>query len=376
MSKQPSNIFAGFSTLAVSYGSSQHIIYLRPQTGASTGSSAAVWPEGRTLFMVNIPPDSTDREVALLFRSCGTLERVVFDSDTGWGLGDEEASGGEEDGDEEDGDHVGGDEGNGGDGTDDEEKPRKKKRRLAQDSEDTRPRPPKVDSLPSRPLRRLHRTGHTVHVIFLDSSSCVRALALATPPASASKTSAPTPRLWATDTAVPAGLAHYAAIYDFLRPPLDIVLAHANSSIELFDFEQAEKKRALQRESKYRKGEAIVDEDGFTLVTRGGAYGKAIGGGVGVTTKKFMLKHSKGNRAAPLGSGRKRKYTDSKEKDAFYAFQIHEKKRNGALSAFTFTAVKFTSFALLLALMDLKRKWEEDKAAVEKLKASRKFKPY
>jgi ribosomal RNA-processing protein 7 len=30
----------------------------------------------------------------------------------------------------------------------------------------------------------------------------------------------------------------------------------------------------------------------------------------------------------------------------------------------------------LVELMELKRKWEEDKAKVEKLKASRRFKPY
>ena len=30
----------------------------------------------------------------------------------------------------------------------------------------------------------------------------------------------------------------------------------------------------------------------------------------------------------------------------------------------------------ITALLELKRKWEEDKAAVEKLKSSKKFKPY
>jgi ribosomal RNA-processing protein 7 len=31
---------------------------------------------------------------------------------------------------------------------------------------------------------------------------------------------------------------------------------------------------------------------------------------------------------------------------------------------------------MITELMDLQRKWEEDKAKVEKLKESRKFKPY
>ncbi|KZV75375.1 hypothetical protein PENSPDRAFT_681102 [Peniophora sp. CONT] len=333
-----SQAFSGFSTLPVAYASSQHVIYMRAQIGASKGKNAIAWPEDRTVFMVNLPPDATEREIVLLFKSCGTVERVVFDSDENWGLGDEEGSSEEEDEGMEDEEES------------DEEKPRKR-RKLAQ-GDDT-PRPPKVAPLPTLGTRRLRRTGHTAHVIFLDASSCERALALATPPSSSSKEAAPPARPWPTDDVAPFGVAHYAALYDALRPPLDVVLAHANTSVELFDYEQAEKKRALQRDSKYHKGEAIVDEDGFTLVTRGGAYGKAVGGGVGVASKKFML--SRGRKGGQ-GEARKRKHKDEKEKDAFYAFQVHEKKRK--------------------ALMDLKEKWEQDKAAVEKLKASRKFRPY
>ncbi|KAI0034372.1 ribosomal RNA-processing protein 7-domain-containing protein [Vararia minispora EC-137] len=347
MSGRASQSYGGFSMLPVSYRSSQHIIYVRAQVGASKGKSAIAWPQDRTLFIVNLPPDATARELSLLFRSCGAIEKAVFDSDAEWGLGEDEGSSDAEDGDEQGGLSEGEDE------SDDEN--RRKKQKFAKEGEDSQPRPPKVVSLPNPSLRRLRRTGHTAHVVFLDASSCSRALALATPPISSSKTQIAAPRPWPTDIEAPTGFAHYVALYDSLRPPLDTVLAHAETSIGLFDHEQAEKKRALQHESKYRKGEAIVDEDGFTLVTRGGAYGKAVGGGVGIASKKFTLQQAKGTRAGIRDGSRKRKHTESKE-DAFYAFQIHEKKRN--------------------ALIDLKRKWEEDKAAVEKLKASRKFKPY
>ena len=94
--------------------------------------------------------------------------------------------------------------------------------------------------------------------------------------------------------------------------------------MELFEYEQEKKKQ----NSKYRKGEAIVDDDGFTLVTRGGAYGQTLGGGVGVASKKFQDEVRKGS-----GGGRVRKNKkEPKEKDAFYAFQIHEKKRKGNVS--------------------------------------------
>jgi ribosomal RNA-processing protein 7 len=133
------------------------------------------------------------------------------------------------------------------------------------------------------------------------------------------------------------------AKYDNERPPLDTIKAHADSFMERFEFDLSKSKQA----AKYRKGEAIVDEDGFTLVTRGGAYGQTLGGGVGVASRKFMLTGKTGSR---------RKKDKKKEKDVFYAFQKAEKQRK--------------------AILDLKKNFEADKERVEKLKESRRFKPY
>jgi ribosomal RNA-processing protein 7 len=107
------------------------------------------------------------------------------------------------------------------------------------------------------------------------------------------------------------------------------VRAHADSAIARFDFDLAGRKAALRREDKYKKGEAVVDEDGFTLVVRGGAYGQAVGGGVGVASRKFMDEYAKDIHEKEGRSKRKRQ-KEGKEKEAFYAFQIHEKKRNGS----------------------------------------------
>ena len=68
-----------------------------------------------------------------------------------------------------------------------------------------------------------------------------------------------------------------------------------------------------------RKGEAIVDEEGFTLVTRGGAYGKTLGGGASVASKPFQS-------TGQTGSKKKK---EPKEKVSFYAFQKAEKQREG-----------------------------------------------
>ncbi|KAI0265065.1 ribosomal RNA-processing protein 7-domain-containing protein [Gloeopeniophorella convolvens] len=310
-SKTTSGAFASFSPLPVQYGpDSQHIIYVRVHVGSSSNGSKAkiAWPEDRTLFMVNVPPDATEREIVLLFKSCGTVEAVVFDTDN-LGL----------DGDEESDADVDANSGADGSVASTSQSPSHKKRKLA------------------AAMQALHPGTPSAHQ---------------NPGASRAE-----PRPWPIggDRERPRGLAHYIAQYESTRPPLEAVRAHADSAIARFDFDLAARKAALRRESKYKKGEALVDEDGFTLVVRGGAYGQAVGGGVGVASRRFMDEHVKGAHGKDATTKRKR-HKEGKEKTAFYAFQIHEKKRN--------------------AILELKRKWEQDKAAVEKLKSSRKFKPY
>ncbi|KAI0920851.1 hypothetical protein AcW1_004992 [Taiwanofungus camphoratus] len=324
----PSSV-AGFTPIPVSYSeTSTHILYARAHSGSKNAKRDAkgkgvAFPDDRTLFLVNVPPDATEREITLFFKSSGTIEKVVFDGDA---EGLDEGLGGESDSEVEEGD----DENAAGNENEQEERPRKRRQPSGVAA-------PRVVPLPAPTLRRLRRTGRSAHVVFLDTSSLTRALS---PPSKA--------RPWPMDTSAPFGLAHYTALQESLRPPLDVVKAHADSWMELFEYEQAKKKR----ESKYKMGEAIVDEDGFTLVTRGGAYGKTLGGGVGVASKNFQdEQHGDGG-----GKRNRKNKKEKKEKEGFYAFQVHEKKRK--------------------ELIDLKKKWEEDKAKVEKLKQSRKFKPY
>lgn len=278
---------AGFVVIPVAYSSSStHFIYARVHSG-SKKSPKLTFPSGRTLFLVNVPPDATERELTVLFKHAGTVEKVVFDTDEiDWAESEENESEGEEDVEMED------------------EQPRKK-RKVSKDDKG----PPKVTPLPRVSLRTLRKTGGRAHVVFLDSSSLDRALA-----------QPQKLRTWPRSDE-PSGLAHYIALYDSLRPPLDVVREHADSSMELYEYELARSKQ----KSSHHKGEAIVDEDGFTLVTRGGAYGKTLGGGVGVASKTF-----EGSRQTNRG----RKKKESKEKEAFYAFQKAEKQRKGVSVCF------------------------------------------
>ncbi|KAG6890105.1 hypothetical protein C0995_012055 [Termitomyces sp. Mi166 len=304
----------GFVVLPVAYSSSStHYIYARSHAGAKKASQNSL-PEGRTLFLSNIPPDATERELSHLFKQSGTVERVVFDVDA------VEPHQEDSDSDEEEEDNQDPE-------TDVAMEPRKR-RKVSKD--DT----PKVVPLPTKPLRTLRPAGRSAHIVFLDTSSLQRALSSATKP-----------RPWPTISEEPSGLIHYTSLYDLLRPPLDAVKEHADSSILVYEYNLQKSKQ----KSEYRKGEAIVDDDGFTLVTRGGAFGKTLGGGMGVASKHFQRtgQTSKRNRNAKK---------EAKEKTDFYAFQKAEKQRS--------------------ELMNLKKRWEEDKAKVEALKASRRFKPY
>ncbi|KAF9220201.1 hypothetical protein BS17DRAFT_358592 [Gyrodon lividus] len=313
---------SGFTVIPVSYSRSTHIIYARAHVSKTKNPT---FPAERTLFLVNVPVDATDREISLFFKNCGTVERVVYDRDV---FDDEQLGGENSDSDDEDEDEGTGSSMDVDPPENTEGQPRK--RRKSRKDAKGKPVPPTVVPLPTVPLRTLRKTGSSAHIIFLDASSLEKALI---PPLK--------PRSWPSSEE-PKGLVHYAAVYDSRRPPLDAVRAHADTSMDLFEFELAKTKQ----KSVYRKGEAIVDEDGFTLVTRGGAYGQALGGGVGVASKTFQA-------TGRTGSKKKR---EPKEKDAFYAFQKAEKQRK--------------------ALLDLKKNFEADKARVEKLKESRRFKPY
>ncbi|KDQ15379.1 hypothetical protein BOTBODRAFT_158191 [Botryobasidium botryosum FD-172 SS1] len=325
---------SGFSVVPIKYSSSaRHYLYVRShENGASSSKSgSAALPDKRTLFIVNLPPDATQREISLFFKPCGTVERVVFGRDNvaaEEGDEEEDAEGewvppSERQEEEEEEDVIA------------SSKPAKKRRSKDSKAKD---QIPTITPLPSLPDRTLRQTGHSAHVVFLDESSLARALAFVKTASTSKKHPAWPPA--DTSAPEPSGLAYYLALHAALHPPLTAVRAHADTSVELYEYNLAKNKVA----SKYKKGEAIVDEDGFTLVTRGGAYGKTLGGGVGVASKKFDP------------SAQEKKKKNKKEKERFYTFQLREKKRQ--------------------EFMDLRQKFEEDKKKIAQLKESRRFRPY
>ncbi|KAF8130349.1 ribosomal RNA-processing protein 7-domain-containing protein [Boletus edulis] len=312
-------LVSGFTVIPVAYAHSTHILYARAHLSKSQD---VVYPEKRTLFLVNIPVDATDREISLFFKSCGTVERVVYNRDS---RDEAEAEAAAEQEEEAEADIETSPPLPPSPSSQDPQPQSKRKQRPTESAS------PSVVPLPPILLRTLRKTGSIAHVIFLDASSLEKALV---PPTK--------PRPWPSSSEEPQGLTHYTALYDAQRPPLDVVKAHADTWMERFEFDLAKTKQKLA----YRKGEAIVDDDGFTLVTRGGAYGQTLGGGVGVASKAF-------EKTSRTGSKKKK---EPKEKETFYAFQKAEKQRK--------------------ALLDLRKNFEADKARIDKMKESRRFKPY
>ncbi|KAH7343749.1 hypothetical protein B0J17DRAFT_643805 [Rhizoctonia solani] len=281
---------AGFTALPLQLkGSVEHFVYLRAnQSGTKNATDASIKPDGRTLFLVSVPSDATDRDLISLFKPAGTVERVIFPKHS--------ATLNEAEGDQEE-----------EQGNDDEAALKSK----------TSP-PLKATPLIDNSLRRSSNSGRTAHVVFLDESSLSRALSLP----SSSKNALSWPP--ADTSAEPRGLGLYLKRHQSLRPALDAVSTHVDAYMQRFDFEQAAKRAVA---SEYKKGVPVIDDDGFELVTRGGAYGKTVGGGVGVASKKFELAAKRGDLAAVK---KKKKGRDkSKDLEGLYAHEQREKKRKG-----------------------------------------------
>ncbi|CAE6427822.1 hypothetical protein ACGC1H_000749 [Rhizoctonia solani] len=308
---------AGFTVLPLQLqGSVEHFVYLRAnQSGTKNATDASVKPDGRTLFLVNVPCDATDRDLISLFKSAGTIERVVFSNQLSTQNDEPE----------------------------EEEEQEGNNNATSKSKPKTLP-PPKATPLVDTSLRWTGNSGRTAHVVFLDESSLSRVLS-----PSYSKNTLPWPP--ADTSAEPRGLGLYLKRHQSLRLTLDTVSKHVDAYMQRFDFEQTAKRAAA---SEYKKGVPIIDEDGFELVTRGGAYGKTVGGGVGVASKKFELAAKRGDLAAVK---KKKKGRDkSKDLEGLYAHGQREKKRK--------------------AFMELRERFEEDKKKVAKLKSTKRFKPY
>ena len=317
-----------------------HYIYVRPhvnkikvQDVRDDLNGVVVHPDGRTAFVANLPIDMTERDMRVLFAKWGVIESMDFTGRSESGSLLERAVMGMEDSDDdEDNEDEGVDEENPADPEDDVDAERQEPtfqgngprlpRRLRPRRKPALPASvPDVTPLPPLDPRTdpYGKSGaRCAHVVFLDDLSVTRLMAhrapiefpsYGRPPSSSKSGEDPNPR----------GLDYYLARHDALRPTLSAVKEFADTSMARFDHLHS---LLLQSRAKKQGAGALVDEDGFTVVVRGGRYGRTGGRGPG-TLGVGVAKTLKGDLKM------KKKGGGADELQDFYKFQKADRKRQG-----------------------------------------------
>ncbi|KAI5449695.1 hypothetical protein NCC49_004156 [Naganishia albida] len=379
--------------------SAVHHLWIRQHRAPKTADSTpASLPSNKTLFVANLPVDTTERDVRLMFGMYGGIDRVEFkigeigrmgrEGDPWWTVEDdeeledsddsEESDEDEEEKEEEEEEAVPADDAE----MDQPAAPsmtKRERRRLARKQERTDPeyainalrrKAPQVVPLPPlNPRTSANGQGYLApcsgcYVVYLDELSVTRCLELA-----GTKGVTTWERTSASQSEDPTGLTYYRRLHSLLRPSLEVIKQHADTSIGLFDWH-------ANLSSERAKRGAITDDDGFTLVVRGGKFGRTAGKGekgVAVASRRFMLdskravkKNVVGASAEEMGKedmmldaregltrGKKRK---AQKLEGFYKFQRDEERRSH--------------------LANIRKSFEADKAKVASLKAAKRFKPY
>jgi ribosomal RNA-processing protein 7 len=395
--------------------SAVHYLWIRQHRAPKNASGEeTALPSNRTLFVANLPVDTTERDVRLMFGTYGGIDRVEFkvgevgrmgrEGDPWWSVEDDEEMSGsddeedEEDLDEEEEDVATPDDAEADDNAAESTMTKRQRRRATRKQERSDPEfaiaaqrrkaPAVVPLPPLNPRTSANGQGYLApcsgcYVLFLDDLSVTRCLELA------GKAGIKT---WersskSTESDEPTGLTYYRRLHTLLRPSLEIIKKHADTSIALFDWHS-------NLSSERAKRGAITDDDGFTLVVRGGKFGRTAGKGekgVAVASRRFMLDSKKAVKKKVVGAsaqemgreddldmldareglarGKKRK---AQQLEGFYKFQRDEERRSREFFVLTDGDVA----DCVTDLANIRASFEADKAKVATLKAAKRFRPY
>ena len=321
---------SGFTALPVSYeNDTVHYMYIKIH---ASSNDDATYPINRTLFVVNVPPDTTSKTLRDLFRKAGSVESIylhnVLDSKgedaTVPAPGPKQGTG-----------------------------------------------PPDVEPLPSlEPTDRLLGSSSSAHVVFLDTTSLERAIRL--PKRFENK-----PHVWKLSRGKDErliGVSYMIERFRRHRPPHEAIKKHADSAIARYSWIRSHPQWLMEQRARGdtttslgvgikaasvgENGE-LLDEDGFVIVQRGNKYGRS--GGEDNTFAAITPEFEEELRQHP----EKKK---SKELTDFYRFQFREKKRQRTFGwILTDQIIEFAS---------LRAQFEADKKKIAQRKASFRFKPY
>jgi ribosomal RNA-processing protein 7 len=257
-------------------------------------------PRDRTLFVCNVPVDANEGHFRRLFRRCGRVVRVVFDSGNQEALLDVLSN------------IAKSNKNNKNDDDDDDEE---------MDDEDLLLLEGDGVEEGREILGSVRKSGGHAHIVFADSESVERAINMRS-----------RRRVWSDQIeseeqgellrpSSKSGLAKYISEYVLSHPPLNVLKSESNRAVK--EFEEMEYAKQLEIESQRNK----PDEDGFILVTRGGTStsgrkNRSRTDGEGAKVEVVSRVDAEGLKE---DAERKRK---KKELVDFYRFQMREAKRN------------------------------------------------
>lgn len=374
-SSNPIQVAGEFYSIPLQFQSSNkssavHHIYARPHSNTSTTNSNPSLPSDRTLFVANLPLDTTQQHLKSLFSKAGVVQKIKMQlaRNVGWIQKEED----EEEEEDEDLDDEEEEQANAAGEQDLNKKGGRKGRGKGKGKElsNNKSGPPKIINLPSLDPRSLAGgnpflpTSSSAHVIFLDASSLTRCLSLIqsndlpkawkdpreglkqvkdsemNQESEASNLNQPRKKIRTANEALnhhsnksgqsiipPLGLDFFLEDFRSKRPSLSSIKEYSDSTIANYEWRRANPTKAGTAGSRIPgvsigpDGE-LLDADGFTIVQSGGKYGKAKGeNGANVG----MVRNRKTKDDLSDASRNRKKKT--KELEDFYRFQMREKKR-------------------------------------------------
>ncbi|RHZ76470.1 hypothetical protein Glove_197g6 [Diversispora epigaea] len=281
------------------------------------------FPAERTLFITNLPIDTTENHIRNLFKEWGSIEQINFR-----GSFNKDQFVFYDDDDDDDNKNESISQENKAQGNTSKKRKRKNKgvtenSKILQQDDALQP----VSSQGHELSRKFLIPGATAYVVFQNSDELKNIL-----------NTKQKKRVWnIKDQEIsPLGLNKWFKEYQINRPDPHKLQVEVDEYMRKFEEIEEEKRKELEEKQNQ------PDEEGFITVTRAGRRNANTDGTITVTAAKpEEIKNLK---------------PKNKELPDFYRFQMRESKRNKHV--------------------ELRKKFEEDKRKIERLKAARRFKPY
>ncbi|KAJ2721511.1 hypothetical protein GGI07_003911 [Coemansia sp. Benny D115] len=301
----------GYKVLPVQFAkeSTTHYIYFKQH---NVPKEDILTPSDRTLYMYNLPADTSERDIRRLLHGTARVARVLFQSvvgQTAVGAAAQRAKMVQEMA----ASMAAGDRKHGG-----------RKDKASKDAEDDIKAPPRAHLLLS---------GSSAHVVLLEAEEMAAVLSMR-----AGVRQWPERDPEDSNPLEYRGLSRYVYGYRASRPPGDLLKKEVDSYMAAFEEAQYERERMLTQQQN------VPDEDGFITVVRRGRNTKNSDGANAVLAASTDEAREAGERKKEVLFGN------------MYRFQVRERKRD--------------------QLSDLRKKFEEDKERIARMRQTRQFRPY